>query len=176
MVVSLSEKKDDHKFQSLHCSKCNNWLYLTIKKFDQTVDNIHVVFDGIPILICPSCGTEFQPDRTKGLIDYVVSKAKEKGSTEHRGTRKTSAINKRYDFCKDVNFIYDATDCQYIPGLWRNIGKEGLLTPVFFNRRVLHKFLSFDEYFVDIASDTYGTIYHPSGYISFGVNRNRANS
>lgn len=163
---------EEPKSQSLHCGNCGKWLCLTVKKFDQIVDGIHVVFDDIPILICISCKNEFQPDRTKRLISYVVSKAKEKGSTEYSGTRNTWVINKRYDFCKDVNFIYDATDCQYIPGLWRDIGKEGALTPVFFNRRVLHKYLSFDEYFVDIASDTYGTIYHPSGYISFGVNRN----
>lgn len=80
--------------------------------------------------------------------------------------------NKRTDDFEfsDVKFLYDADDYFYIPGLYRPFD-VGFLTPLFFNKAVLIKFDNSPDYDVQFASQSYGTIYTRSGYISFGINR-----
>lgn len=169
----MSDRKGESKFQTLHCDKCKDWLKLEFKKFDETVDGIHIIIPDMPILVCSSCGEEYQPNWTKGFVQWIVEESKTRGTTLCKG-KKREAYKIRYELCKDVNFKYDASDCKFIPGLQSGFTKEGFFTPVFFDRKVLHKYLSFDEYRVDIAGNTYGTIFHNDNhwYLSFGINRN----
>lgn len=46
------------------------------------------------------------------------------------------------------------------------------LTPVYFNRQVLTRYLYDSRFTCEFASDTYGTVYGPDFDISFGVNKN----
>ena len=169
----MSDGEGRDGFQTLHCDKCKNWLKLEFKNFDETVDGIHIIVSDMPILVCSSCDEEYQPDWTKAFIQWIVKQPKIRGSRLFKGEKK-EASKPRYDLCKDVNFKYDGSDCLYIPGLQSGFAKEGFFTPVFFERKVLHKYLSFDEYGVDIAGNTYGTIFHnDNGWcLSFGINRN----
>lgn len=48
----------------------------------------------------------------------------------------------------------------------------GFLTPVYFNRELLTRYLYDSRFSCDFASETYGTVFGPEFYISFGVNRN----
>ncbi|WP_445010040.1 hypothetical protein [Vreelandella stevensii] len=48
----------------------------------------------------------------------------------------------------------------------------GFLTPVYFNREVLTRYLYDSRFSCDFSSETYGTVFGPGFYISFGVNRN----
>lgn len=159
------------KHQTIHCDNCKDWLKLEYKPFDKTIEEIHIISDGMPILVCPSCKNEYQPDWTKIFIMWIIDESKKRGTKEFKGTKKKGDF--RYDICPELNFKYDSNDCNVIPGLQSTFAKEGFFTPVYFNRRVLHKYLSFDEYRIDIAGNTYGTIHFPDGnYLSYGINRN----
>lgn len=46
------------------------------------------------------------------------------------------------------------------------------LTPVYFNRQVLTRYLYDSRFTCEFASETYGTVYGPDFDISFGINRN----
>lgn len=172
-MKNLSKEKNVEKpeRQTLHCS-CGDWLKLEYKSVDQTIEGIHIVSDEMPILVCTTCKKEFQPDWTKGFLRYIVDESKKKGTIEFRGNRKKERSSMRYDFCNEANFKYDANDRKFIPGLESGFAKEGFFTPIFFNRKVLHKYIEFDEYRVEIAGNTYGTIYHDDWDLSFGINRN----
>ncbi len=167
----MSGENEEFRQQTIHCDNCKDWLRLEYKPFDQTVKGIHIVSNDMPILVCPSCKSEFQPDWTKLFIMWIVEESDKRGTKEFRGTKKKNTV--RYDICPELNFKYDSDDCKIIPGLQSDFAKEGFFTPVFFDRKVLHKYLSFDEYTVDIAGNTYGTIHYENGhYLSYGINRN----
>jgi hypothetical protein len=78
------------------------------------------------------------------------------------------AAKPRFGFCKDVPFLYDRIDQQYIPGLAH--ANDGFLAPVFFSKDILTYFYNHPDYAVSFASDTYGTIYTKDHNISFGLN------
>lgn len=143
------------------------------RPFDQTVDGIQLILDEAPLLVCPSCNNQFNPDLLKMILKQIVAEAKRRGTPLVQSKRKKELSDKRFNLCRDVQFKYDANDCKYIPGLEGPLSEEGFFTPVFFDRKVLHKYLSFDEYRIDIAGNTYGTIFHndDSWYLSFGINR-----
>jgi len=170
----LSDKIKKHKFQTLHCDKCRGWLKLEFKNFDEVINEIRIIVPNMPTLVCLSCGVEYQPDWTKAFIQWIIGESKKRGTKVFKGGRREEASKFRYDLCKNVNFKYDASDCKFIPGLQSGFAKDGFFTPVFFDRKVLHKYMSFDEYRVDIAGNTYGTIFHNNDEwdLSFGINRN----
>ena len=169
----MSEESEGMRHQTIHCDNCKNWLKLEYKSFDEIVDGIHIIVEEMPLLICPSCKSKFQPDWTKFFIMWIVEKSKKSRTTVFQGTKKAKNGTIRYDICPELNFKYDSNDCKIIPGLESQFAKEGFFTPVFFDRKVLHKYLSFDEYEVQIAGNTYGTIYFKDGDdLSYGINRN----
>jgi hypothetical protein len=49
---------------------------------------------------------------------------------------------------------------------------SGFLTPLYFNRQVLTRYLYDSRFRCEFASETYGTVYGPDFYISFGLNKN----
>lgn len=48
----------------------------------------------------------------------------------------------------------------------------GDLTPVYFNRQVLTRYLYDSRFSCDFASETYGAVHGPDFHISFGINKN----
>lgn len=52
------------------------------------------------------------------------------------------------------------------------ISPDGYLTPVYFNKQVLIRYLYDSRFYCDFASDTYGTIGDETFSISFGINKN----
>ena len=53
-----------------------------------------------------------------------------------------------------------------------SIGGDRFFTPVYFNRQVLTRYLYDSRFSCEFASETYGTVYGPDFYISFGINKN----
>lgn len=52
------------------------------------------------------------------------------------------------------------------------VSPDGYLTPVYFNKQVLIRYLYDSRFYCDFASDTYGTIGDDTFSISFGINKN----
>ncbi len=52
------------------------------------------------------------------------------------------------------------------------ISPDGYLTPVYFNKQVLIRYLYDSRFYCDFASETYGTIGNEGFSISFGINKN----
>ena len=52
------------------------------------------------------------------------------------------------------------------------IGHDGYLTPVYFNKQVLIRYLYDSRFYCDFASETYGTFGDDTFSISFGINKN----
>ena len=52
------------------------------------------------------------------------------------------------------------------------VNGDCFLTPVYFNRQVLTRYLYDSRFSCEFASETYGTVYGPDFDISFGINRN----
>lgn len=127
----------------------------------------------MPALVCFNCKKIYPPDWTMEFIRQIVRGSKKRGTNEFRA-EKNKASQRRYDICKNINFKYDAMDCKCIPGLHGALAKDGFFTPVFFNREVLHKYISFDKYGITIHGNTYGTIFfEDENCLSFGINRNK---
>ena len=162
---------DEH--QTIHCV-CGDWLKLEYRQLNQDIDGVQMILADAPILICPACKSEFLPDLLRILLKDNAEKGKKMNMKKpvFRGGFPTSSRDGRFELCKDVSFRYDSNDCRYISGLFSQCAIMGFFTPVFFNKRVLHKYMAFDEYRVDMASNTYGTIFHDDWQISFGINRN----
>ena len=62
-----------------------------------------------------------------------------------------------------VTFQFDPTE-----------GPSAFLRPVYFDRHVLVKYLYDPRMGVSFASETYGTVYAPDWYMSFGINAGQA--
>ena len=168
--MDLDEINSD-KFKDLHCTKCSDWLKVDYIPFNERVDGIQLSIDKLPMLICSNCGETYFPLKTRIQLRKIVEEAKTLGVDIFRGTRNDPIGNKKFDFCKNVDFDYDSTDYTTIPALYRSFNK-GALTPVFFKKEVLQKFSSDPTYTLQQGSNTYGTIYHPYGSISYGITRN----
>lgn len=52
------------------------------------------------------------------------------------------------------------------------VSTDGYLTPVYFNKQVLIRYLYDSRFYCDFASETYGTIGNDDFSISFGINKN----
>lgn len=160
------------KHQSLNCDVCGHWLRLTLGSFEIEADGVKVDVQGMPVLGCPDCSAHYLPARSKGAILHHVEEAKRQGQNRVTVWRKPEAEQRRFRFCKKVEFIYDATDYDYLPGLQRP-WDEGFLTPVFFNKSVLVKYRYHPSYVVELGSNSYGSIYKDQEHITaFGINRN----
>lgn len=62
-----------------------------------------------------------------------------------------------------LSFQWDPTE---------SLGGDGYLTPVYFNRQVLTRYLYDTRFTCEFASETYGTVDGPEFTISFGINKN----
>ena len=160
------------EYQDLHCTKCSDWLKLERIKFNEKLDGIQFLIDKLPVLVCPKCSEIYLPIRTRIFLQSMIKQAHEKGASGFQGILKDNCFQMKFNYCKKVDFEYDATDYYYIPGLWRHTD-DGGLTPVFFDRKILQKFRSDPDYTIEQFSDTYGTIYYNEQWdIAFGITRN----
>jgi hypothetical protein len=158
------------KFQSLRCGTCRGWLVLDEASFFRVVDGIEVTVQDLPVLFCQTCDLIYLPARSKGAILHHVEEAKRKDKPGVVVTRRPEAKQERFRYCRKVEFLYDSTDYHYIPGLYRG---DGFLTPVFFSKGVLLKYMHHPEYVVELGSDTYGTIWRNGEHLlPLGINRN----
>jgi hypothetical protein len=164
---------DDSAYSSnkdLHCADCNNWLYLDFLSLRGFVNGIYMNIENVPILYCDKCRNYYFPILTRIHLLEMTKEAKKRCCTEFTG--KLKRLRDKFDYCKKFNFKYDIRDYKYLPGLMRP-WNDGAITPVFFKKNVLSKFEEEDDYTIEYASDTYGTIYSKKGmFLSFGINRN----
>ena len=160
-------KTGDH--QSLRCSKCGDWLKLEYAQFDKVFDGIHISFDQLPILICPTCSQTILPVLIQSELLKIIEEGRKRGLTRYMGTKINFNLLK-CTYCQKIAFEYDINDYFYIPGLIRS-QMDGALTPVFFDRKVLQKFRSDPDYDVIQGSDTYGTIRSKSWVLWYGITR-----
>lgn len=157
----------DGAFQRIYCRICNDHSDLAYVDFDHVVSGISIQIDGLPTLLCPSCGADNLPDLSRlAIVDVHRRTLSQSKSAVHVGRRKRTD---KFHFT-DVPFQYDPDDYWYIPGLHRSFD-TGFLQPVFFKRAVLLKYNNSPAYRVQFASTTYGQIMTADDYISFGVNR-----
>ena len=110
--------------QTLHCNNCKDWLRLEYKPFNETVDGIRIVTQEMPLLVCPSCKSEFQPDWTKICIMGIIEESKKRKTTRFEVTKRAKNGTVRYDICPELNFKYDSNDCKIIPGLEPHLAKK----------------------------------------------------
>lgn len=150
-----------------YCETCDGPLDLIFAPFRETVSDIEIDMDGLPMLECRACGWRTLPDRTRFSIMRAHEIASRDGAPIFKSNR--NKITEDFGFT-DVPFNYDPDDFYYYPGLERPWNK-GFLCPVFFNRRVLAKFDADPTYFVRYASPTYGDIFGEGFSIAFGINR-----
>ncbi len=155
--------------QTLHCDNCNGWLKLIYKKFDEIIKEIHISALDMPILVCHDCQEEYPID---GIICSIIDVCKKNNRTSFDFKLQKSS-NPRYEICKELKFRYDPNDCLFIPGLNGQLCKKGFFTPVFFDKKILHKYLCFNEYEIHVAGNTYGTIFFQDEQsLDYGINRN----
>ena len=186
----------------LKCKRCGSWLSLAFKDRTLTRNNIRLTIRSCPILRCEkshfsrslASDVDKKPQTspipirkansgfTVLTLHYTVDPSNRFQmfdpkifSRLERQKKKHHEIDlkiprPRFNYCK-VPFSYDPRDYYYFPGLYRVSGDE-YLTPVFFNKEVLLKYIHHPDYAVEFASDTYGTIHtRVKDSIAFGVNR-----
>lgn len=158
--------------QTLHCNNCSSWLRIKFKPFDEVIEGIKIIIPDMPILVCPDCDTEYKTDFEINILIYSIQELKKHGKKIFNRPLEIMSHH-RYPICEKYDFKYDANDCRWIPGLANGFAKVGFFTPIFFNRKVLHKYLSFDEYRIDITGNTSGRIFFDNGdSLDYGINRN----
>jgi hypothetical protein len=154
--------------RSLQCPNCHGTLLLTFEDWEGDIEGICVAVRDCPLLRCPICSYQILPDAGRAEVDHALRIAREEGKSEV--TLRCPTEERRFRFSQDVNFLYDARDYLYIPGLWRP-SNDGFLTPLFFNRSVLLKYRNSADYKLELFSNTYGSIRTTNHVISFGLNR-----
>jgi hypothetical protein len=153
--------------QRLYCDACDSHLELAYLDWEDDVSGVHIQIEGLPVLRCPSCSRDHLPDPSRlALIETHKRAVAAKSPVANVKRRKR---DDNFGFTK-VPFVYDPDDYFYLPGLYRQFD-VGFLTPVFFNHEVLLKYANSPLYSVQFASTTYGTIYSPEDFVSFGINR-----
>src|SRR5919109_775307 len=186
----------------LKCKRYVSWLSLAFKDRTLPRNNVRVLIRSCPILRCnesyfsrslaSDVGKKNQttpistrmsnsgfavltlhytvdPGNQFRIFDpKIFSQLKKQRKKRHEMDLKLP--RRRFNYCK-VPFLYDPRDYYYFPGLYRASG-DGYLTPVFFNKEVLLKYIHHPDSAVDFGSDTHGTIHtRDKDSIAFGLNR-----
>lgn len=152
----------------IYCDFCEKHMRLREARFSKQVSGVHITVNGLLELYCSSCDKSFWPDGTRLALIHLWERAQDNDQDRIQSTRRKRDDDFGYT---KVQFLYDPDDYYYIPGLTRK-DRPGFLTPVFFNKRVLTKFDSLDDYRLRFASRTYGGIYADQYTIDFGINEN----
>lgn len=158
------------KVQRIYCDQCGHHTILSYTTFNELVENVRIIIEGLPILLCKQCHCDYLPDKSRFAIIYTFEQAIKHKKPIAKVIRKKPNANLGFT---SISFIYDSDDYYYIPGLTRE-HDPGFLTPVFFNIDVLLKFDNSPDYRISFASKTYGDIKKGDDYsIAFGINENR---
>lgn len=166
-------------FNQLNAVRCSCGQYMEMNPETVTVDiaTYHFEIVGCPILKC-SCGhRQLCPDIPQEVyMSYF--KLMENGCNTCRLTMNSDI---KYEFAKNLDFKYDSRDLS-IPGLGVDAdptNPKGFSCPVFFDRKVLYNFFFDENYELDFACESYGTIAKvgTDGWpyewkIVFGINSN----
>ena len=129
-------------------------------------------FNGFPILWCESCKSWAIPGNLRYLIAGPVALAKENEKFEINFN--PGGGRSEVDYSQYPHFKFSSMDYMFYPGLWRP-SQDGALTPIFFRRRVLHRYHSDPDYDLHYTSNSYGTVVIPPGHhIGFGIQQARS--
>ncbi len=135
------------------------------------LNGVAAFLEGVPLLKNHNTGEIYYPNKTKDLLHYYTNKSFQDGDYEIILKPKERQV--RYPYSEQFNFLYSHIDYEYIPGLMRPWG-DGFLTPVFFNLAVLNKYTQHPDYKLELACESYGTVYHKDDwYISFGISKSK---
>lgn len=157
---------------------CGSPLEMYLGQCTVDVGDYHIQINECPIMKCGRCGKEHLCPNIPQEIYCVFFQMQKKGSDVCRLTMKSE---ERFEYCKDVEFVYDPRDLS-IPGIDTDLdptNKKGFSCPVFFDRKVLNAFYTDDDYELDFASESYGSIskkgtdgWEYDWNIVFGINKN----
>src|SRR5258708_168566 len=166
-VLNVDLDARDERLEGLCCT-CGSWSSVAVQPLQVFCDGVSIS-GRMPSLRCSRCGTIRLPLPMKIGLQGMTEMAKKRGTDRATvDVPKAVAAKPSFGFCKEVPFLYDRIDQQYIPGLAH--ADDGFLTPVFLSKDILTYFYNHPDYAVSFASDTYGTIYTKDRYISFGLN------
>jgi len=133
------------------------------------MDGVRVTWDSAPYLACKSCGnaapTAFAGRHTRG----AVMEAKRLG----QGAVALRITDRRFGLCEDAGFRYSSLDWEAIPAVRQSdLEVEGYYVPVFFEAKVLAKYMMHEEYAMNYF-DAGGRIRFSNGFdLEYGINRN----
>ncbi len=165
--------KEYEKYYTHQCAKCGSLRELSNEHVDVVIDDRKMHFKDLLVLTCTTCGIGCLPLHTKQMIDGCYKLMVDEGHYE--GEQFYRSFRKKFQYCKDQDFIYDHRDYYNIPGLCfdEEHSVEGFLTPVYFTKKVLLYFLQDPEYTVKLGAETYGYFSFKNEWrIPFGINRN----
>lgn len=125
--------------------------------------------DAVPFLACPSCERTALPTAVGRRIDETAREARKRG----QNARDISLEESRFALCEDVGFAYSSVDQEVIPGVRQSdLDPEGHYVPVFFEPRVLSRYMMFDAYAIN-HYEAGGMIHFSNGFdLEYGINRN----
>ena len=138
------------------CDRCKGVREVSFEHVKIIVEGKSMEFNAIPMLKCKICG---ELAFTLFSLRTIYGCYKELNARNASGVNcKLTEYRKRYDFCTDVDFLYDFRDYESIPGLMTEISDSGFLQPVYFKKDALLYFVNSPEYETNIFSESYGTL------------------
>lgn len=182
-MINIEEKVIKDK-DRLKCS-CGGCLVVKRITNEYKIKNIECKVENIPILECNNCNEKdivlsFFVKKTielsiQALEESSINNVKLKKDFNILFNRFIECFNLAYDIKPKLPFKYDILDYYVIPGLFREYN-IGFLTPVFFDLKVLDRYLDDQEYELELKSGSYYTLWkkeEESFAISFGINENK---
>lgn len=151
------------------CGNCGAWLTVELRAHSVTTGNVKVSWDSAPYLKCKSCGhaepTRFVDSKSRG----AAMEARRLG----QGAVALKLEDRRFGLCVDAKFQYSSLDWEAIPAVRQSdLEPEGYYVPVFFEAKVLAKYMMHEEYPMNYF-DAGGRIRFSNGFsLEYGINRN----
>ena len=183
-IITIDEKVITNE-DRLQC-ECGGCLVVKkVTKKYKIKNNNECTIEDIPILQCNDCKKEVS--NLSLLVKYTIKdslQVLEESSISNKKFRKNfitffNTFIKHLKFTYHIEpklpFKYDILDYYVIPGLFREYD-IGFLTPVFFDLKVLDRYLDNQEYDLELKSGSYYTLWKKGeeGFaISFGINGNQ---
>jgi hypothetical protein len=175
LQVFIDEVKQ-HGYTMDKCT-CGGSREMTLSTIPFQIDGKSITLIDCPILTCQKCGDWYLGNSIAKNIVRAYKTMNENGEIY---CRMTSQNNVRYSFAESAGFIYDSRDL-CIPALDVDLDHPdtpGFSCPVFFDRKVLNAFLNDDDYELNFASESYGTLakvgtreWSYDWHIVFGINK-----
>lgn len=136
------------------------------------VAEVRVILNKLPYLKNPDTGNIYFTTPAVQIINSYVSEAQRKQLSHTEINQMGRFERGELPIAKGMQFLYSAAEHYFIPGLVRCIPSDGYLTPVYFNQNVLIKYTHGDGYRIESFTESFGSIFTPSGgSFPYGVNR-----